>query len=185
MKLTCLAAMIWLAALSAACGQSDWGTPDYFERKVGLKFTPVDPLIRCQQETGTNYVAFALVHLPPAAIDAIRQRPLSLSSLPAQRDDERERKIRHWAQGPLSAEAREALSLALGGGVGAVEKSHCAGILPQQVRDSVTASLARDTTLYAYQFKPVPGEPRVLPNALEFWVLDPAEGVLYELVNFS
>jgi hypothetical protein len=185
MKLGRLAVMIWLAVLSTACGQSDWGTPEYFERQLGLKVIPVEPVIRCQQETGTNYVAFALVHLPPETIDAIRQHPMSLSSLPASRDAERDRKIHHWTPGPLSAEAREALNLALEGGAGAVEKSRCSGILPQQVRDSVMASMARDTTLHAYEFKPVQGESRVLPNALEFWVLDPAEGVFYELVNFS
>ena len=41
----------------------------------------------------------------------------------------------------------------------------------------------RDTTLYSYQWQSVDG--RVLPEALEFRILDLVDGVLHELVNFS
>jgi hypothetical protein len=53
-----------------------------------------------------------------------------------------------------------------------------------EVRELVTRSAAKPTTLHSYQFEAHGGN-QVIPEALEFRVLDTQEGVLYELVNFS
>jgi hypothetical protein len=176
--------LAFLVLLAAACDRrGTWGTPEYFERIVAVQFTPVAPVIRCQQETGFDYVAFRLVRMPADIAEALEQRSSVLPSFPEQLAYERERMIQHWTRAELSTEAREALEFALSGATAAVDESRCDGIRADQVRKLVVATLAKPTTWHSYQFKSLDG--RVLPEALEFRVLDPIERVLYELVNFS
>jgi hypothetical protein len=173
-----------ILSVATACADN-WVTAAYFELILGVPFTPTPPVVRCQSGTGFDYVAFRIVHLPGTIVDALRANPVGLASFPRQTLDEQDRKLRRWTQGTLSQEARDALELALLGAEAAVEESKCDGVLPRQVREWVATSVARDTSWHSYQFKQLPGEDRVLPEALDFRVLDPVAGVLYELVNFS
>jgi len=173
-----------LLIVTAACDRRDsWGTPEYFETIISLKFMPAARVIRCQHETGFDYVAFRVVRIPVSAAEALRERSSVLPSFPEQLPYERDRKIQRWTRGELSTEAREALEFALSGAIAAVEESRCDGIRADHVRELVAASIAKPTTWHSYQFKSLDG--RVLPEALDFRVLDPVERVLYELVNFS
>jgi hypothetical protein len=173
-----------LVLMLLGCEPADrWGTPEYFERLVGARFVPASPPVRCQHESGLDVVGFKRVRLPLELAETLRRRPDILAALPRQLPYERERTLRRWTQGPLSAEARDAFELALAGALAAVDRSRCAGVDAEEVRPSVLASLAKSTTLYSYQWKSFDG--RVVAEALEFRVLDPVEGMLYELVNFS
>jgi hypothetical protein len=114
---------------------------------------------------------------------AEKVRASALQEFPHQLSSQRERKLQRWTSGPLSNEAREALELALSGAITAIEHSRCRTLKPEQIRQQVRASVAKDTSWYSYEFKSADG--RVVPDELEFRVLDPIERVLYELVNFS
>ena len=59
--------------------------------------------------------------------------------------------------------------------VGAIVSDECWG--------TVEASITKPTTFCTFQYLSPDG--RVLAEALEFRILDPIEGVLFELVNFS
>jgi hypothetical protein len=175
-----------VATLSIATACTDhWGTPQYFELMLGVPFTPTSPVLRCQSGAGFDYVAFRVVHLPNSVADGFRADSARLAEFPRQDPDELDRTLHRWTRGDLSREARDALDLAVLGAESAVRESKCEGVLPEQVRKWVTASLARQTSWHSYQFKQVPGDDRVRPEALDFRVLDPVAGVLYELVNFS
>jgi len=175
---------VLLVVTCTSCDPADqWGTPPYFERLTGVAFAPEGPSIRCQKESGFDEVAFVQVRLPREAVDRLRARPGALSGFPHQLDYERERKLKTWASGPLSAEAQAALDLALAGAALAIEESGCGSVSSAEARESVLRAMERPTTFYTYQYKPVGSE--VLAEALDFRVLDLEAGVLYELVNFS
>lgn len=172
------------SALCAGCGPTDrWGTPQYFERITGVAFEPAGPSIRCQQETGFDYVAYRQIRLPQSAIDVLQGQPSALATFPHQLDYERERRLALWARTPLSPEAQTALEFALSGAVAAIDESGCGALASADARESVQRALGRQTTFYSYQLKAPAGQ--VLPEALDFRILDLEAGVLYELVNFS
>lgn len=177
--------LVALLVSTAACERADrWGTPAYFERLVGHGFTPASAPISCYQGSFVDFVAYKRTALPAELAEALRLTPGSLERLPEQLADERDRTLRRWSPGPLSAEAREAFEFALAGAMHAVEKSGCRGVVANDVRFAMLRSLERrGTTLYSYQWQSVDG--RVLPEALEFRILDLVDGVLHELVNFS
>ena len=173
-----------LLAMCAGCDPADrWGTPEYFERPIGVPFAPEGQVVRCQHEGGIHHVAFTRVRLPQHAVDALRSQVSALSRFPQQLEHERNRRLRSWAAGPLSTEAQAALELALAGAADAVEKSGCATVVSDDPRQVITGILARPTTFYTYQYSPTGAE--LSAEALEFRVLDLDAGVLYELVNFS
>jgi hypothetical protein len=172
------------AALAAGCEASgQWGTPQYFERITGVAFVPNGRVIRCQQETGFDYVAFRQVRLPQSAIDILRRQPSMLAAFPHQLEYERERRLARWARVPLGPEAQEALDLALSGAVAAIEESRCGALASIAARESVLRAIERPTTFYSYQLLAPEGQ--ILPEALDFRLLDLEAGVLFELVNFS
>jgi hypothetical protein len=177
--------ILGLALLATACSRSEtWGTPEYFERIVGVRFEPSAPVIRCQQETGFDHVGFRIVRMPDPTTAYVRANISLLTSHPRQEPYERQRTLVHWSEGPLEGRAREAFEFALLGAEAAVEESACEGMRSRRVRDLVMRSLVKPTTLYSYQFDAHDGD-QVIPEALDFRVLDTQEGVLYELVNFS
>jgi len=176
--------LVLSAALYAGCASSErWGTPQYFERLTGVAFVPVVPPIRCQQESGLDYVAYRQVRLPDAAIHALRGTASPLAAFPQQLEYERERRLARWVRAPLVPEAQEALRLALSGAVAAIDESGCRALPSNVARDSVLRALGRKTTFYSYQLLAPEGQVR--PEALDFRVLDLDAGVLFELVNFS
>ena len=150
---------------------------------TGVAFEPDGPFIHCAQTSGFDVVAFSKVRLPQEAVYQIREQPEVLSGFPRKMEYERERKSETWAAGSLSTEAQTALELALVGAVAALDESGCVTVPSAIARQSVLRAVGRPTTFYSYQFKPVESE--VVPEALEFRVLDLEDGVLYELVNFS
>ena len=164
-------------------GGDDWGTPAYFERVVGIGFTPAAPVVTCSDDSGPGVLAFHLVQLPVDAADTLRGRGAALKELPRPLSSNQQRRLQPWTHGALSDEAREAFELALSGAAAAIEHSRCRTMKSAQIVQQIRASLSRDTTYYSYEFKPVDG--RVSSNELEFRVLDPVDRVLYELVNFS
>lgn len=176
--------LAWLAVVCASCDPSDqWGTAQYFERLTGVAFVPAGPSIGCRREAGVDYVAYRQVRLPPRAIDTLRGQPSVLATFPHQLDYERDRRLVLWARTPLSPEAQTALEFALSGAAAAIDGSGCGALASTDARASVLRALERPTTFYSYQLKAPAGE--VLPEALDFRVLDLEAGVLYELVNFS
>jgi hypothetical protein len=113
----------------------------------------------------------------------LRAHKGNLASFPHQLPYERERRLQTWTQASLSAEAREAFELAMVGAGQALQDPGCRGINGDDVSTHVAASLRKATTFYTFQYKQVDG--RVLAEALDFRVLDLADGILIELVNFS
>jgi hypothetical protein len=171
-------------ALCTGCESSDqWGTPQYFERITGVAFAPVGSSIRCQQNTGFDYVAYRQVRLPKSAIDTLRAQSSALNTFPHQLEYERERRLARWARVPFGPEAQEAFQLALSGAIAAIDKSGCGALPSITARESVLRAIGRPTTFYSYQLLAPEGQ--VLPQALDFRLLDIDAGVLYELVNFS
>lgn len=176
--------VVLLAGTCLGCDPADhWGTPQYFERLTGVAFAPAAPPTRCTQTSGLEVAAFIQVRLPQEAVDRFRERPEALAGFPRQMDYERERKLIPWTRAPLSIEAQTALQLALSGAVAAIDESGCGAVPSAQARESVLPIVSRPSTFYSYQFKPTASE--VVPEALEFRVLDLDEGTLYELVSFS
>ncbi len=173
-----------VAVLCAGCESRDrWGAPEYFERLTGAAFVPAETPIRCQQETGFDYVAYRQVRLPESAVDTLRSQASTLITFPRQLEYERERRLARWARVPLDSEAHKALQLALSGAVAAIDESGCGTIASTVARDSVIRAIGRSTTFYSYQLNAPQGQ--VLSQALDFRVLDLEAGVLYELANFS
>ncbi len=180
-------AALGLALLATFCPGCEspgrWGTPEYFEQLTGVAFVPAGPSIRCQQETGFDYVAYRQVRLPQSALDVLRAQSSALSTSPHQLDYERERRLVRWARTPLGSEAEKALQLALSGAIAAIDESGCGAIASTAARESVLRAIDRPKTYYSYQLLAPSGEIRA--EALDFRVLDLEAGVLYELVNFS
>jgi hypothetical protein len=174
-----------LSVATAACAASaPWGTPRYFERVVGLAFAPDGPIVECRLEWGMDYAAFRRVRLPAAVTTELRRREpdvLRRHPLPLAADDTRRRF--EWRRGPLTADARKALDFALSGASSAIEASKCQGVDTARMRTAVANALQRSATYHAFQFESESGE--VVPEALEFRILDLDEGVLYELDDFS
>jgi hypothetical protein len=166
----------------ASCANA-WGTPAYFERILSVRFEPEKPVIRCET-SGLDYVAFRVVHVPTTIAARLAANAQALAAFPHQEPHERERTLRRWTPGDLSAEGREALDLALSGAEDAVRQSSCGAVSSSQIR-WVNKSLARRTTLHSYQFLQIPGDTRAVAEVLEFRVFDPIEALLFELVNFS
>jgi hypothetical protein len=165
------------------CKGEEWGTPEYFERIVGVKFTPAAPVMRCTDNSVPGVLAFHVVQLPPEVGDLLRDRGAALQGFPRQLSSERARKLQPWTHGALSDQAREALELSLTGAATAIEHSTCRTMKSEQVVQQIRSTLARETTWYSYEFKPTEG--RVSSDELQFRVLDPIGRVLYELINFS
>ncbi len=165
------------------CKREEWGTPEYFERIVGLKFIPAAPVVTCTDDSVPGSLAFRVVQLPADVGDTLRDRGAVLQGFPHQLSSERERKMQPWIHGALSDEAREAFELAVSAAATAIEHSSCRTMKSEQVVQQIRSSLAKETTWYSYEFKPTDG--RVSSDELEFRVLDPIGRVLYELVKLS
>jgi hypothetical protein len=148
-----------------------------------VRFVPTQPVMRCQDEVGFDFTAFRRVGLPQSAVETLRNGPKKLATLPRQFPYERDRRLQKWSQSPLSIEAREALEFAMVGAVAAVEHAGCHNIDSDRIRSAVSDSLRKPTTFYMFQYKRVGDQ--VLPEALDFRILDLADGILFELVNFS
>jgi hypothetical protein len=177
-----LAAAALVLALAASCGADRWGTPEYFERLTGVRFAPDGQVVRCQLESGPDVAAFIKVRLSKNTIRMLNEQAASMSNYPRQLDYERERRLQRWGNNPLSDEGKAILDWALLGADHAIEQSKC-GVSSQEARKAVLQALGRSTTLYSFQYKRVGADAG--PEALDFRILDLAEGVLYELVNFS
>jgi hypothetical protein len=171
------------AAAPGCTAREDWGTPDYYERIVGVKLAPAAPPVTCTDDSVPGVLAFRVVQLPPAFGDALRARSNALQGLPHQLPSERERKVQPWTHGALSDEARQAFELAITGAATAIEHSSCRTMKSEQVMQQIRSVLAKDSTWYSYEFKAADG--KVTTDQLLFRVLDPVGRVLYELVNFS
>jgi hypothetical protein len=174
-------ALVSLIALGCN-GPGEWGTPEYFERIVGVKLTPGAPVVTCADDSGPGVLAFRRVQLPADVADKLREGAV-LRGLPQQPSSEQQRKLQQWTHGALSEEARQAFELAVSGAATAIEHSRCRTLKSEQVVQQIRAALAKDTTWYSYGFKSADG--RVASDDLEFRILDPIDRVLYELVNSS
>jgi hypothetical protein len=182
-RASCGALTLCSVMLFACTGQDEWGTPEYFERIVGVKFTPAAPVVTCTDDSVPGVLAFRLVELPADVGDRLRDRGDVLQGFPRQASSERDLKLQPWTRGALSDQAREAFELAVSGAATAIEHSRCRTMKSEQIVQQIRSSLAKETTWYSYEFKPTDG--RISADELQFRVLDPVGRMLYELVNFS
>jgi hypothetical protein len=170
------AVLMLLSVMLLGCNRrEEWGTPEYFERLIGVRFTPATPPVTCSDDSGPGLLAFRLVQLPGDVADKLRGSGAALQGFPRQLSSDQQSNVQPWTHGALSTDAREAFDRAVIGAATAIEQSPCRTMKSGEVLRRVRDSLAKETTWHSYE--------RASAEALEFRVLDPVDRVLYELVN--
>ena len=146
------------------------------ERLVGTHFTEVGPIVRCFRQSGMDIVGLIVVRMSIEDARAIAADSERLRKFPELDQSIQGLRLVRWTSGPLSEEGRRAFEFALEGLV-----DDCND--PKKLEQEILVALSKPTTYHSYQFIPVNG--RVAPEALRFHILDPENGLLYELENLS